>query len=69
MPSPAIKNLPLRKIAAAIARQHGAAGAIIIIKLPDGNFTTAVSGLTDDDIKDALSIGIHSHFLMMEDAA
>ncbi len=64
-----ITNVPLRKMALAIARQHGAAGAIVILKFRDGSFRTAVFGLTDDEIKDALYIGIHSHFLMMEAAA
>jgi len=62
-------NLPLRKIALAIARQYGAEGAVVVLKFPDGDFRTAVSGLTDDEIKDALYIGIHSHFLMMESEA
>ena len=62
-------TMPLKKTVGALARQYGSSGAISILKLPDGNFRTAVSGLTDDEIKDALYIGIHSHFLMMEEEA
>ncbi len=67
---PVIENMPLRNAVLAIARQYGADGGIIILKFPgEDGFRTAVSGLTDKDIQAALYIGIHSHFLMMEDEA
>ncbi len=62
-----VVNLPLRKTALAIARQYGAEGAIIILKLSDDDvFRTAVSGLTDDDIRNGLYLSIHNHVVMMD---
>ena len=60
-----MQNMPLRKMALAIAKQHGHDGAILITKSKDG-FHIGVSGLSDSEIQEALCIGIHHNFRMME---
>ncbi len=60
-------NMPLRKTARAIARQHGHDGAIIITKSSDGVYHLGLSGLTDREVQDACCIGIHLNLLDIED--
>ena len=60
-----ITNVPLRKMALAIAHQHGADGAIVILKSSDGTYRIGLSGLTDVEIQNALCVGIHHNFLQM----
>ncbi len=60
-------NMPLQKMARAIARQHGHDGAIIITKSSDGAYHLGLAGLTDREIQDACCIGIHLNLLDIED--
>ena len=60
-------NMPLRKMARAIAKQHGHDGAIIITKSSDGTYHIGLAGLTDREIQDACCIGIHLNFCDMDD--
>ena len=64
---PSVMNMPLAKTARAIARQHGHDGAIIITKSSDDVYHVGLSGLTDRQIQDALCVGIHLNFTMMEE--
>lgn len=63
---PGVVNIPLRKMASAIARQLGHDGAIIITKSSDGFYHVGLSGLTDREIQNALCIGIHCNFSDMD---
>ena len=65
MPEAVIQNLPLNKMARAIARQHGHDGAIIITKSSEG-YHLGVSGLSDREVQEALCVGIHQNFRQME---
>ena len=63
----ALLNMPLRKMARAIAKQHGHDGAIIITKSSDGTYHMGLAGLTDREVQDACCIGIHRNLRDMED--
>lgn len=58
-------NMPLRKMALAIARQYQHDGAILITKSADG-YHIGVSGLTDQEVQEALCVGIHHNILMLD---
>ncbi len=64
---PSMMNMPLGKMARAIARQHGHDGALIITKSSDGIYHVGLAGLTDREIQDALCVGIHLNFTMMDE--
>jgi len=63
-----MQNMPLKNMAMAIAKQHQHDGAILITKSEEG-YHIGVSGLSDREIQEALCIGIHHNFRMMEDSA
>ncbi len=63
----ALLNMPLAKTARAVARQHGHDGALIITKSSEGIYHMGLAGLTDREIQDALCVGIHLNFTMMEE--
>ena len=60
-----IDNVPLNKMARAIARQHDHDGAIIITKSEQG-YHLGVAGLSDREVQEALCVGIHQNFRQME---
>ena len=64
---PPVMNMPLAKTARAIARQHGHDGALIITKSSDGVYHVGLAGLTDQEIQNALCVGIHLNFTMMDE--
>lgn len=63
---PPVLNIPLAKMARAVAKQHGHEGAIIITKSSDGVYHVGLAGLTDREIQDGLCVGIHLNFTMMD---
>ena len=62
-----VQNLPLKKMALAIARQLGHNGAIVITKSSEG-YHLGVAGLSDREVQEALCVGIHQNFRQMERA-
>ncbi len=63
-----IRPIDLRRMAAAIARSHGASGAIVITYGPEG-IRVGAGNLTPEEMREALCVAVHYSFRLEASSA